>query len=125
MDELKELYTNKTLVQILLQAPFRDLKIKYFPAYENQTLEQFSAVQTYYLMDTRVEQGWQPTIVESSLKEISNKIFCQELMRCDIPVDAWPDTTDFELFSKFMKAEFLILSADFGDARLINIECNI
>ena len=125
MDELKELYTNRTLVQISLQEAFHDLKIKHFPEYESQTLEQFSAVKTYYLMDALVESGWQSTIVQNSLKEISDKIFCQELLRCDIPLNAWPDTSDFELFNKFVKAEFLMLNADFGVSKLINIESNI
>jgi hypothetical protein len=121
----KELFTNRWLVQVSLLAPFRELKIQCTPSYESQTLEQFSAIQTYYLMDKPVESGWQPTIEENALRAIFRKIFVQELIGCDIPEEQWPDITSFEMFKKFVKTELLILGADFGKSKLVNNEIDL
>ena len=122
MSKHQGLFTNKWIVQVSLRENFRKLKVECTPEYKNQTLEQFCLPKTYYLMDKVVESGWQESIEEKSIAEISAKIFTQELINLDIPEDMWPEVSNFEIFNKFIRTKLLILGADFGKSKITNKE---
>jgi len=125
-DEMLErpllLATNKTLLKITLLAPLRDLRIRIFPELEAQTLNQFSSLHGYYLMDTPVEEGFQAPIWEREIAKISGKIFRQELSELGIPHGCWPPVDDYEEFKKHIAVERLALIADLGQKGLKTTE---
>ncbi|MGH1486953.1 MAG: hypothetical protein ACRBCI_12095 [Cellvibrionaceae bacterium] len=118
MDIPTHLSTNKTLLKITPLVAFRDLKIKCFPESESQTLEQLQSMPGYYLMDTPRQEGYQEPIRQKAVREISTRIFNQELTETGIALENWPNIYDFDEFKKYFKVEHLALIADLGKVPL-------
>ncbi|MEL7316920.1 MAG: hypothetical protein AAFN08_18570, partial [Cyanobacteria bacterium J06559_3] len=105
-----------------LLSPLQELKVECFPETESQTLEQFSSMPGYYLIDAPQEPGWQELIRQNAVKKIFARIFIQELSELGIPTEKWPDVHSFEAFERCFKVEHLALIADLGVEPLITKE---
>lgn len=125
MENPKLLNTNKTLLKVTPLAPFHELKVSCFPECASQTLEQFSSMPGYYLMDNPLEQGWQPNIEQNALQKISERVFSQELSEQSIPIESWPNVNDFNEFQRYFKVEQLALIADLGSEPLVTREVKL
>lgn len=107
--------TNKLLIRVTRKKAFRDLHIEVRPEFANgPTLEQFSSLESFYLMDEFIEEGYYEEIFLEKLKEISKDIFICELSSTTIPIEKWPDVEDFDTFLNFFDIKQKCLEADLG-----------
>ena len=117
--------TNKLLLCVTRTESFRNLNLEIHPSMEKQTLEQFSSLESFYLMDSFIEEGFYEEIFSRKLKEIYKEIFISELSSTTIPIERWPDIEDFDTFLQFFDVKRKCLVADLGNSVCENrkIEC--